>query len=224
MENEINDLERKLELDQMEREEMKYGRIKEAESDRKQETAENTAVADVKADPVFNHQIEVESAKISPEAWKTPTEHDEVISRLSLEDGSKDLEPSWVGTALEDGSKFASWVSSESRCLDLAKIGCIEAVARSMRWEAFQDLGKIRIEDPPDGTEDDGVQERNRGKKLDEREEKLGTIKRTEFEKIKRTRKKKPLEETENDRGGVPMEDQRILVPRNRICGRTEGP
>ncbi len=73
-------------------------------------------------------QTEMESTTISPESWKTPAESDEVISGLSLEDGSKDSELSWVGTALEDGSKVASWVRNESRCPDLAEIDCAEAV------------------------------------------------------------------------------------------------
>ncbi len=112
--------------------------------------------------PDISH-LDQESMKISPEAWKTPAEPDEVISGLSLEDRSKDSEPSWVGTALEDGSKVASWVRNESRCPDLAKIGCVEAVVRRMSWEGFQYLEKIRIEDPPDGAEDDDVREWNRG-------------------------------------------------------------
>ncbi len=84
------------------------------------------AVAEVKEVPEFSHQNDQESTKISPEAWKTPTEPDEVISGLSSVDGSKDSEPSWVGTGLEDGSKVASSVRSESRSPDLAKIDCVE--------------------------------------------------------------------------------------------------
>ncbi len=47
-------------------------------------------------------QTEMESTKISPGSRKTPTEPIDVISGLSLENGSKDSELSWVGTALED--------------------------------------------------------------------------------------------------------------------------
>ncbi len=116
-------------------------------------------------------QTDLESTKIAPETWKTPEEPDEVISRSSLEDGSKDLELCWVGTALEDGSKLASWVRSESRCLDLTKMGCAEAVARTMSWEGFQDLQKIGIKDPPDVDENHDAPEQNRikiQKNLDE--------------------------------------------------------
>ncbi len=80
-----------------------------------------------------------------------------------MEDGSEDTELSWVGAALEDGSKVASWVRNESRSLDLAKIGCAKAVTERMSWEGFQDLEKIGIGDPPNVAEDDDVRERNRG-------------------------------------------------------------
>ncbi len=99
--------------------------------------------------PDFSYQIELESTMISPESWKTPAEHDKVISGSSLEHGSRDSELSWVETAFEDGSKVASWVRSESRYPDLAKISCAEAVARRMSWEGFLDLEEIGIKDPP---------------------------------------------------------------------------
>ncbi len=71
----------------------------------------NSSASDIL--PVFNHQTEMESTKISPEAWETPAERDEVISGSSLEDGSKDLELSWDGTAMADASMVASRVRSE---------------------------------------------------------------------------------------------------------------
>ncbi len=65
---------------------------------------------------------------------------------------------------MEDGSKVASWVRSELEGPDLAKIDCAEAATERMSREGFQDLEKIGIEDPPEGTEDDDDLEWNRGK------------------------------------------------------------
>ncbi len=64
--------------------------------------------------PMFSHQIELESTTVSPEAWKTPAEPDEVIS----------------GSPLEDGTKVASWVRSEMEGPDLAKTGCAKKKER----------------------------------------------------------------------------------------------
>ncbi len=139
---------------------------------------------------------------ISPEAWKTPAKHDEVISRSSLENGSKDSELSWGGTALEDGSKFVSCVRNELESPDLEKIDCAEAVMERMTWEGFQDLKKIGMEDPPDVAEDNDVLERDWGKiekNLNERQGKLRIAKRMNSEKIlKRNRRLKPHRKRKN--------------------------
>ncbi len=104
--------------------------------------------------PEFSHQSDQESTGISPGSWKTrPAEPEDVIPGSSF--------PCWVGTALEDGSKVASWARNESECPDLATVDCAEAVTERMRQGEFQDLENIGIKDPPDVDED--VPERNRG-------------------------------------------------------------
>ncbi len=96
------------------------------------------AVAEVKQHSKFNHQIE----QISQESFNTPAEPDEVIFGSSLEDGSKDSVLSWVGTALEDGYKVARWMRSESKCLDLTKVGSNRAATKIMSWGRIPRFGE----------------------------------------------------------------------------------
>ncbi len=136
----------------------------------------------VEENPEFGDRIDL-GPKISPELRKTPTEPEDVISGYT-----RDRELCWVETALEDGTKVASGVRSESKCPDLAKIGCAKVVKNRNSWEEFQDLEKS-IKDPPDATEDDDDPEWNPNKtqkNSDHEREKIERIERLDSPEVNR--------------------------------------